>query len=90
MIEFDGVLDDILGRPDSDLIVFAIEQLSQNINRLGDIAIDAGNPIGECFVLGLLECCFECGLLQPDVNARRGTACLATSLVDGVCEKTRY
>jgi hypothetical protein len=57
VVEFNRVLDDVLGRPDSDLIVFAVEQLRQNVNRLGDIALDAGNAIGERFVLCLLECC---------------------------------
>jgi hypothetical protein len=46
------------GRSDPDLIVFALKQLHEDIDRLGDIALDSGKAIGEGFVLDFFECCF--------------------------------
>ena len=70
MFELDRILDDVLDCPDPDLIVFALKQLYEDINRFGDIALDPGDAIGEGFVLGLLECCSEGWLLEPFMSGR--------------------
>ena len=85
MVELHRILDDVLGRSDPDLIVFALKQFHENINGPGDVALDSGDTITKGFVLGLLECCSKGWLLEPNVNARRGSACLAASFVDGIC-----
>jgi hypothetical protein len=86
VVELDRVLDDVLGCSNSDLIVFALKQLHEDINGLGNVALDPGDTITEgFFVLGLLECCSKGWLFESNVNARRGSACLAASLVDGIC-----
>jgi hypothetical protein len=53
VVELHRILDDVLGCSNPDLVVLALKQLHEDINGLGDIALDPGDAIGEGFVLGL-------------------------------------
>jgi hypothetical protein len=64
VFELDRILDGVLGCLDPDLIVFAPQQLHEDINGLGDIALDAGNSMAERFVLGLLSAALKTGCLS--------------------------